>query len=229
MNGDLSSGGDGIISDCVIENNVVYQNGAGGGSGINCDCVQDSTIRNNLLFDNHASGISLYQIDGAECSTGNFITNNTIIQASDGRWCINIRGNGDVGDETAGSSGATLRNNILVTRHSFRGAISVSPLSLPGFTSNSNATADRFTLDDGDNVLTLLAWRAATGQDTNSLVATAGQLFMHADGALAEDYLLKPGSPALDGGGPQNAPNVDLRGVPRPVGAKFDAGCYEMD
>jgi hypothetical protein len=219
MNGDLSSGGDGIISNCVIENNVVYGNGAGGGSGINCDCVQDSTIRNNLLFDNHASGISLYQIDGAEGSTGNFITNNTIIQANDGRWGVNIRD---------ASTGVTLRNNILLTRHSFRGGISLGPDCVSGFTSDSNATCDRFTLDDGDSVISLAAWQGSTGQDAGSINATPAALFINPLGSLAEDYLLKAGSPAINAGGAQNAPNTDLRNVPRPAGPKFDIGCFEM-
>src|SRR6185312_9392642 len=47
MNGDASYGGDGIISGALVEANVVYGNGATGGSGINCDGVQNSLIRNN--------------------------------------------------------------------------------------------------------------------------------------------------------------------------------------
>lgn len=221
MNGDISAGGDGIISDCLVENNVIYQNGTGGGSGINCDGVQSSVIRNNLLFDNHASGISLYQIDAGAPAIGNFITNNTIVQASDGRWCINIRD---------GSSGATLRNNILMSRHSFRGAINIDAASLPGFTSNFNQVISRFTLDDGNSVISLTAWQTATLQDMNSSVAAPENLFYTPNGVLAEDYLLKPGSPAINTGGAQNSPNFDLRGVPRPQGGpgNFDAGCFEM-
>ena len=55
MNGDVSLGGDGIISNALVENNVIYDNGLGGGSGINCDGVQDSVIRNNLIYNAHAS------------------------------------------------------------------------------------------------------------------------------------------------------------------------------
>ena len=64
INGDISMGGDGIISHALIEDNIIHDNGASGGSGINCDGVTDSVIRDNLLYNNHASGISLYQIDG---------------------------------------------------------------------------------------------------------------------------------------------------------------------
>jgi len=45
MNGDLSQGGDGILSFGLIEKNVIYENGTGGGSAINCDGVSDSIIR----------------------------------------------------------------------------------------------------------------------------------------------------------------------------------------
>src|SRR5207244_2669214 len=59
MNGDKSQGCDGIISFATVEKNVIFENGLGGGSGINCDGVDSSTFRNNLLYANHASGISL--------------------------------------------------------------------------------------------------------------------------------------------------------------------------
>ena len=83
MNGDASLGGDGVISNAQVYGNVIHGNGSGGGSGINCDGVINSVIYNNLLYDNHASGISLYQIDGGAPSTGNKVYNNTIINASD--------------------------------------------------------------------------------------------------------------------------------------------------
>ena len=82
---------------------MIYDNGLGGGSGINCDGVQNSVIRNNLIYNEHASGISLYQIDGGGSSTGNLVVNNTVLVASDGRWGLNIQD---------GSTGNTVRNNI---------------------------------------------------------------------------------------------------------------------
>src|SRR5438445_3752148 len=84
MNGDVSQGGDGIISGALVEGNIIYDNGLGGGSGINCDGVQNSIIRNNIIYNEHASGISLYQIDGGGSSTGNLVVNNTVLVASDG-------------------------------------------------------------------------------------------------------------------------------------------------
>ena len=44
LNADLSSGGDGIISAALIDGNTIYDNGRLGGSGINCDGIQNSRI-----------------------------------------------------------------------------------------------------------------------------------------------------------------------------------------
>src|SRR5205085_9015949 len=83
--GDLSQGGDGQISFALIEKNIIWENGVGGASGINCDGLSDSTIRNNLLYNNHASGISLYAIDGAQGSSRNQVYHNPIVMASNAR------------------------------------------------------------------------------------------------------------------------------------------------
>ncbi len=215
MNGDLSLGGDGLISNALVSGNRIYGNGFGGGSGINMDGVQSSRIENNLLYDNHASGISLFQIDGAEGSTGNVVVNNTIHQASDGRWALNIQN---------GSTDNTVPNNILVTQHASRGAIDISPDSLQGLTSDYNAVASRFTTNGGDSILTLAQWQAATGQDAHSFVATPAQLFENWN---AGDYRLRSGSPAINQGTATNAPAVDIDGTPRPAGA-VDIGAFEV-
>jgi hypothetical protein len=103
MNGDLSQGGDGVISGAVVEGNVIHGNGRTGGSGINGDGLQSSRI--------------------------------------------------------------------------VRGAIDISAESLSGFVSESNAVTGRFTMNGGNSVLTLAAWRQATGQDLHSFTSTAAALF----------------------------------------------------
>jgi len=215
MNGDVSLGGDGLISSAVVEANVIFDNGVGGGSGINMDGVQNSIIRNNLLYDNHASGISLYRIDGGGPSSGNQVLNNTIVVAGNGRWALNIQD---------GSTGNQVRNNILYNLHPFRGSISIDPASLSGFSSDFNAIMDRFTLDDGNSVIDLAQWQATTGQDTSSLIATPQQLFVSPAGF---DYHLAHDSPAEDRGGSTLLVEVDLEGTPRPIGPQFDIGAYE--
>jgi hypothetical protein len=106
INADESQGGDGISTDPEIYGNIIYENGLGGGAGINLDGVQGALIYNNLLYQNHATGISLFQEDGAEPSIDADIVYNTIINASDARWCILA---------VNGSTGAQVYNNISST------------------------------------------------------------------------------------------------------------------
>lgn len=216
MNGDISQGGDGVITDALVEANVIWDNGAGGGSGINMDGVQDSLVRNNLIYDSHASGISVFRQDGGAASNGNRILNNTVVVAGDGRWALNIQN---------ASTGTIVRNNTLWSDHGFRGAMSVCTGCLAGLVSDHNAVEDRFTLDDGDSVLDLAAWRLATGQDQQSFVAAPAALFADPAGG---DFHLETASPALDTGLalPAEVP-FDLEATPRPLGAGWDIGAFE--
>ena len=80
LNGGTGGGaGDGIITGALVEQNYIYDNGRGGASGLNLDGVQQSVIRNNLLVNNHASGISLYKICGAEGPKDDLVINNTVV------------------------------------------------------------------------------------------------------------------------------------------------------
>jgi hypothetical protein len=214
MNGDASLGGDGTISNALVENNVIYGNGTAGGSGINMDGVNNSVVRNNLLFDNHASGISLYRIDGGAGSSNNLVINNTIINASNARWCINI---------TDGSTGNTVRNNILYNFHSFRGVITIDSASRPGFVSDYNSLMSRFSIDGGNSVISFASWQAQ-GYDAHSFLATPAQHFV----APGSDFHLLETSPAKDTASATNAPTADVEGNPRPVGAGYDMGAYEL-
>jgi len=215
MNGDASMGGDGIISHGLIEQNVVYENGTSGGSGINMDGVSDSIVRNNLLYDNHASGISLYQIDGGSGSMNNRVLNNTILMPTDGRWAINIPGVGDVGNKVF--------NNIIYSDHSWRGSILIAVPGLPGFESDYNVVVDRFSVDDGNNRIALSEWQAY-GYDLHSFVASPTQLFVD---PAHDDYHLTADSPAVNAGTALADVTDDLDGNARPTGPLYDIGAYE--
>lgn len=215
MNGDASLGGDGIISGALVEQNVIAENGQGGGSGINADGVQDSRFQNNLIYNTHASGISLYRIDGGDGSKRNVVVNNTVVVAADGRWALNIQN---------GSTDNTVYNNILYSQHPTRGSIAVSADSRPGFVSDHNAVMNRFSSNGGSTVIGLAQWRTATGQDANSVLADPAQLFVDADNG---DFHLAAGSPALDAGTAEQAPTLDLDWNPRPAGPAWDIGAYE--
>ena len=175
INADLSEGGDGVVTDAVIEGNVIYGNGdggivdygngpvvaSGGGSAINLDGVQRSIIRNNLLYDNHASGISLYRIDGGEPSHDNLVVDNIIINADNARWALNIQD---------GSSRNTVRDNMLFSRNPLSGAIRIDSPSLVGFDSDDNVVENYFAIDEV--AVDVWQWRSRTGADEHSVAVT---------------------------------------------------------
>jgi hypothetical protein len=214
MNGDISMGGDGVVSDAVVEGNYIFGNGAGGGSGINMDGVQNSLIRNNVIFNQHASGISMYQVDGGVCSRNNRVFHNTLVVASDGRWAVNIPNSGCTGNQVI--------SNILYSTHSYRGAINIVDGARAGFVSNRNVLEGVFSTNGGDSTLTLSQWQAL-GYDLNSKISTPGALFVDPAG----DFHLKPGSPAIDAGQTLTAVTRDFDGKSRPQGVSSDAGAYE--
>jgi MYXO-CTERM domain-containing protein len=213
MNGDASQGGSGVITGALVEKNVIHDNGASGGSGINCDGVQASRIRNNLVYAEHASGISLYQGDAAQPATGNVVVNNTVVVAADGRWALNVQN---------GSTGNRVENNILLNLNPSHGAIDIDAASLASFTSDFNVVTNRFTPDDND-FETLAAWQAMTGQDAHSLAALPAALFV--GGATGSDFHLVATAPAIGAGTATDAPADDLEGHSRASG--IDVGAYE--
>jgi parallel beta-helix repeat protein len=208
INADAEMGGDGIITGAVVEANKVWANGKDGGAAINLDGVHGGTIQNNVLYNNHASGIALYRINGKTASRNNKVLHNTIIQARDGRWAIVM---------FDGATGNRFHGNVL-WHQGPKGSFNVTADSLPAV-SDHNVVMDRFTADDEKTRIDLDAWRAK-GFDEQSLVAAPPELF---EGAI--DFHLKEGSPAIDAGDPENAPLRDLEGRDRD--GKPDIGAYE--
>jgi parallel beta-helix repeat protein len=218
LNADVSQGGDGIITNAVIESNIIFENGTSGGSAINLDGVQDSKIYNNLLYNNHSSGISLFMIDGAEGSKNNKVYNNTIVNPTTTRWNININ---------SGSTGNSVYNNILINHHSFRGSITVDESSIAGFQSDYNIVEDRLSPDGDNTILTLSQWQGL-GYDLHSMLADPdNQVF--ADTSTSNYHLLQ-NAQAVDVGTSlvSSVVTVDLDDVSRPQGSGYDIGCYEF-
>lgn len=215
LNADLyTPPGDGIITGALIENNVIYDNGLGGGGALNLDGVQDSVIRNNLLFNNHASGIILFQIDGAEGPRGNWIYHNTIDQAADGRWALGLK-------QTTGTN--YVRNNVLYNRHSFRGGLQLGNTADAANTDSDYNSVNFITTDDGNSRLTLSQWQALA-HDSHSQTGAVATLFVNANGG---NYLPGTNSPLVDAAQPLAGALLDLDGLSRPFGSRPDVGCYE--
>ena len=215
LNADVSQGGDGIITGALIENNIIYNNGAGGGGALNFDGVQDSVVRNNLLFNNHASGIICFQIDGAAGPKGMQILHNTIDMPTDGRWALNFL-------QSTGKNFA--RNNILYNRHSFRGGLRFGDDNDLNNTDTDYNIVERIGPDDGDTRFTLAQWQAQ-GYELHSLSVPLANLFAN---DAATNYHLFAGSLAVDKGQPLANVSADLDGRVRPFGAAPDIGCYEF-
>ncbi len=231
VNADLSSGGgrnvapDGIITGALVEKNVVYSNGARGGSGINLDGVQDSIIRNNVLYDNHASGIAAFVQDGAAGPKNDQIYNNTIDMATDSRWALRIV-------DTAGTVEAI--NNILYNRNTTHGGISLAHESsdqlnndVANLVSNHNIF-DPFsfaaTPNDDVNKYKLPQWQSLFNKDLNSFTVDPSLLFVDMGN---RDYRLAPSSPAIDAGIALAGVPDDILNVIRPQGQRFDIGAFE--
>ena len=215
MNGDASMGGDGLIKGALIENNIVCRNGRRGGAGINMDGVQDSIVRNNLLFDNHASGIALYHGDGAQGPKGNRVFNNTIDMAPDGRWAILVGG-------SAGRN--VIRNNVLHNRNPRRGGINYqSEADVASTDSDYNIFGGAGAATPNDSApVPLPEWQAA-GHETHSLACDIARVAVNPP----SDYRLSAGSPAIDAGDRVEGVAADLDGRPRPAGKAWDIGAYE--
>lgn len=220
FNGDGSLAGDGIHSHNLIEGNIVYDNGRGGGAALNFDGLQDSIVRNNLLYDNHATGIVLYVGFAADSSTNNLIQNNTVVMAEDARWALLM---------TDGSSGNSIVNNILLNKNPNRGSMTVEQNSLPA-TSDHNFLQNYFQLDGYGG--SFAGWQAFSGgQDSHSLVvpqsgvaAAIASLFVDAG---AGNFQLRSNSPAIDAGDVLQGSSVDLYQHSRPSGNGTDIGAFE--
>jgi hypothetical protein len=218
LNADVNTPpGDGIITGALIEQNIIYNNGGnnGGGGGLNLDGVQDSIIRNNLLFTNHASGIILFMIDGAEGPRGNQILNNTIDMAADARWSLGLK-------QTSGSN--YVRNNILYNRNTGRGGLEFGSTNDAARTDSDYNVLNYITPDDGGSRLTLSQWQAQ-GKDLHSVTGALATLFPDAN---AGNYLLRTNSPALNAGVTLTNVANDFEGNTRPSGPAPDIGCYEL-
>src|SRR5579884_2830422 len=88
INGDGSTGGDGVITHWTMEDNVVYGNHGAG--AVNLDGACFGVLRNNLVYGNAGAGITLFQGDSMEASHDNVVANNTVYDPNGSRSGIQI-------------------------------------------------------------------------------------------------------------------------------------------
>ncbi len=217
INADASQGGDGISTDPQIYGNILYENGVAGGAAINLDGVQGAFIYNNLLYENHATGIALFRQDGGGPSINAVIVHNTIVNASNARWCILA---------VNGASGAQVYNNILINQHPWRGSIALDPDAVPGFASDYNIVVNSLSNQGDGTSMSLAAWQAL-GYDLHSMLADPLVDIFAAPGA--GDYHLLLDAQAVDAGSISFSFGVtsDIEGSFRPQGPDHDIGAYE--
>ncbi len=216
MNGDLSAGGDGIISNAQVYGNILHDNNQA--AGINMDGCENPLVYNNLIYNNHnAQGIALFQGDGAIPTQGAKIYNNTIIVPGDGRWGILV---------TSGSNINTkIYNNIIINEHAWRGCITVEDTT--NFKSDFNILEDKMSNNGDGSTISLVNWQAL-GLDIHSLLADPlSTIFVD---VAENDYHLSASSQAVNMGTSMVNPEVvtDISGDIRPQGTEYDIGCYEF-
>ncbi|MFN0214053.1 MAG: right-handed parallel beta-helix repeat-containing protein [Saprospiraceae bacterium] len=217
FNGDLSSGGDGIISDAQVYGNILHDNGQA--AGINMDGLLNPVIFNNLIYNNHfGQGIALFQQDGAIPTQGAKIFNNTIIVPFDGRWGILVKNGSNIGTQ--------VYNNVILNFHPWRGCIAVENTSQ--FASDYNILHNKMSASGDGSAISLALWQAL-GFDTHSQLADPlTDIF---EDPANGDFHLADNSQAINMGTAIVGPfvSVDLDGKARPFGTAFDIGCYEYD
>ena len=215
MNGDLSAGGDGIISDAQVYGNILHDNNLA--AGLNMDGVENPLIFNNLIYNNHnAQGIALFQQDGAIPTRGAKIYNNTIIVPYDGRWGILVNTGSNVGTE--------IFNNIIINQHDWRGCISVE--SIDQFSSDYNILNDKLSDQSDGLTISFSDWQNL-GLDQHSMIANALNTIF-SNHSQNDFHLVDENAQAVDAGLLISSVLNDLDGNVRPNGSAYDIGVYEF-
>jgi len=240
LNGDPEiPGGDGVLNEGLVERNIIYENGKSGGAGINMTHVHDVLVRNNLLYNNYAGGMTVYQDTGTfeQGSKRVVITGNTVFyQPGTGRSGVNVQ---------TTSEKVVVAGNIFISGGK-RGNIEVNSDHLETVFSDCNVlwgVDPERCLERKDEVLSLERWRSLSMNDRHSI--DNDPLFVD---PAAGDFRPASGSPAVDAGMSLSAlrsvlerlsgcdwllarlaelPQEDLAGNARPTGNAPDAGVFE--
>jgi hypothetical protein len=200
INADLSTGGDGLISNWRIEGNTVRN--CKGSAGFNLDGAIRGVARNNVIFNAAKAGITLFQGDGAEASHDNLIVNNTVYDPTGSRAAIQV---------AAGAHNNVIFNNIFVSQ-----AAAFEVQAVTGLMHDYNLVSS-YTGATASAHESTPANAAALFVD-----AASGDLRLVAQ---TPPVAVDKGIASLGG---MAAPTTDVLGAPRPAGAGYDIGAYEF-
>ena len=160
MNGDKNEGGDGMISDGVIENNYICYNGRDGGAAINMDGVERTVVKNNVIKNNFAGGMVSFWIDGKESGRDNEFTDNFItFNSKEGRYGVKV-------------TGSPFGVKILRNKFICHDCPAVEIDNSTGIISDQNEFADlsKEIFKVRNKLVGINEWRETTGQDKHSEV-----------------------------------------------------------
>ena len=223
--------------DIVIENNWVSESDLGLEVGAENAglTTRGIVVRNNVLSFNERAGLVFggyaQSVGRAEENTfrGNTLyKNNTVGEAGQG---IHFQGGGVAEIWIQWGSDNVLENNLVVAGPenifigSYEASSSVGNTLDHDLYFSHDPQAGEFSLN-GAAFQGLAAWRAGTGQDTNS--QDVDPLLADGDGG---DFHLSAGSPAVGAGRPDFVPaptERDLDGGTRLVGAAVEIGADEL-
>jgi hypothetical protein len=209
----------GINTNAAIEDNTIHDVGSGvGGPAIGADGLQDSVVRNNLIYGAHGTGLSFAMVNASGGSKDDVIVNNTVVMAVDAAGAAFHMAKGP-------NTGLTVLNNIFLTENTNRkedGGYSYAVDTTTGSTFDFNLVTNPVARH-----VSLERWQQQ-GFDTHSIAVPAGMLAGVFVDPAADDYHLAAGSPAIDAGTATQAPATDIDGNPRPGGTGYDIGAYEF-
>ena len=220
INADPSMGGDGISYDCLIDSNLVYENGTSGGAAINLASVRESTIQNNVVVYNYAGGIAAWDDEQGwqwGCKDLVIIHNTVYFRPTEGRWALSMKN---------GSTGAIVYNNILAGGR--RGGFEFNADVLRDIQIDYNIyyryNSTRVVTIEDSNEYTLNQWRSS-GYDLHSISDTPSSLFQDTGSG---NFRLRNNSSAIDFGYDLGLDH-DFEGDTRPQGDGPDNGADEVE
>lgn len=204
---------------------IIYTNSTGGAyfTGIRLDQSLNATLTNITIAQNQSDGIMV----------GIYINSNT-------SGTVNIINSTIANNTSSGPSGSIFFNSQAAGIESYNNnQINLTNVLLAGNTQNNTmANCDTSTWaqqllfidginSQGGNLSSDTTCSTALNQssDQNNVNPLLGSLIQSDDFNFV--YELLPGSPAINAGVSEGAPNIDQRGIPRPFGSGYDIGAYE--